>query len=298
MIRIQIPSKGLSLLGLALVLLLASCGSPKRYAYLQDVELAKLYNVEHQSKIKVQPGDRLQIAVQSAYPELLAPFTSRGFQASVPGLASSGNTAIANEDERTLRSYGYVVDNRGEINFPVLGYLKVGGMTISEVAKFLEDRLKASKYVPDPRVTVQLANFQVYLLGATPVAKATAQGGTNTIFTPLNGTNGGIIRVGDKEELNILEALSYAGDLPINANVEKVQVIRRIDGQFVTYRMNLKSTELFSSPAFYLKQNDIIYVEPLYRRSENEGIERILQLTGYALGSISSIVAVVALLKR
>lgn len=177
MIRIQIPSKGLSLLSLALVLLLASCGSPKRYAYLQDVELAKLYNVEHQSKIKVQPGDRLQIAVQSAYPELLAPFTSRGFQTSVPGLASSGNTAVTNEDERTLRSYGYVVDNRGEINFPVLGYLKVGGMTISEVAKFLEDRLKASKYVPDPRVTVQLANFQVYLLGATPVAKATAQGG-------------------------------------------------------------------------------------------------------------------------
>lgn len=296
MIQRQTPLKCLSLLAVAFALLMASCGSPKRYAYLQDVELAKLYNVEHKNKIRVQPGDRLQIAVQSAYPELVAPFTGRGFQTSVPGF-SSGNANVTNEDTPTLKSFGYTVDSRGEINFPVLGYLKVSGMTLGEVAKFLEDKLKTSKYVPDARVMTQFSNFQIYLLGATPVGKTALQSSANS-FTPLNGANGGILRLGDKEEVNVLEALAYVGDLPVNANIEKVQVIRRVDGQFVTYRLNLKSTEIFSSPAFYLQQNDILYVEPRYRRSENEGIERVLQLAGFALGSISSVVTVIALLRR
>ncbi len=298
MIRILNPFRCVSLLTVALLLLLASCGSPKRYAYLQDVELAKLYSVEHQGKIRIQVGDRLRIAVQSAYPELLGPFTSRGFQTTIPGLPNSGATNVYDEDVRGARTLGYLVDSHGEIDFPVLGALKISGMTLEEASRFIEAKIKASKYVPDPRVQVLFTNFQVYLLGAAPVAKTSVGTGTNSGFTPFNGAVGGILSISDKSELNILEAISYVGDLPINANLEKVQVIRRIDGQFVTYRMNLKSTELFSSPAFYLKQNDIIYVEPLYRRSENEGIERILQLTGYALSSISSIVAVVALLKR
>lgn len=292
--------KYLAGLALGVLLLGTSCGSPKRYAYMQDLEVAKLYSVEHQQRILIQPGDRLQFTVQSAFPELVAPFNGQGFQASVPG-QNNASARVQNPDQQSINSFGYTVNDSGEVNLPVLGYTKVAGMTLNEASRYLEDRIKSSKYVTDPRVELMISNFQIFLLGA--VNRGVSLGGSNNtlnngILRPINGTQGSILTLSDKSSLNILEALAYVGDLPPNANVEKVNVVRRVNGQFVTYRINLKSADLFNSPAFYLKQNDIVYVEYLYRRSENEGIERILQLTGYALTSISSAVAVIALLKR
>lgn len=299
MIR-RINLKYLAGLALGVLLLGTSCGSPKRYAYMQDLEVAKLYSVEHKQRILIQPGDRLQFTVQSAFPELVAPFNGEGFQASVPG-QNNASPRVHNPDQQSINSFGYTVNDNGEINLPVLGYTKVAGMTLNEASRYLEERIKGSKYVTDPRVELMISNFQIFLLGAVNRG-ASSEGSNNTlnngILRPINGTQGSILTISDKSSLNILEALAYVGDLPLNANVEKVNVVRRVNGQFVTYRINLKSADLFNSPAFYLKQNDIVYVEYLYRRSENEGIERILQLTGYALSSISSIVAVVALLKR
>lgn len=303
--------KNLRLLGgviLATLLMATSCGSPKRYAYMQNVEQAKLYSVEHPRLLVVEPGDRLQISVQSAYPELAAPFNGYGFPiVSTPGLtgSSSSNIAQSATDANAMRSYGYSVDEQGMINFPVLGQIKVAGLTLEGVSKHLEQRIKDSKYVTDPRVDVMFANFQIYMLGASKPEGAGVGTSTYSLvngqyasFTPINTIGGGVLRISDKKELSILEALAYMGDLPVNANVEKVNVIRRINGQFVTYRLNMKSVDIYNSPAFYLKQNDIVYVEPLYRRSDNEGVERIMQLSGYALSSIASIVAVVALFRK
>ena len=125
-----------------------------------------------------------------------------------------------------------------------------------------------------------------------------SNGGQNATFTAINSIGGGVLRVSDKKELSILEALAYMGDLPINANIEKVMIIRRINGQFVTYRLNMKSTDIYTSPAFYLKQNDILYVEPLYRQSNFEGVDRILQTLGYVTTTITSVFAITALLRR
>lgn len=286
--------KYLAGLALGVLLLGTSCGSPKRYAYMQDLEVAKLYSVEHKQRILIQPGDRLQFTVQSAFPELVAPFNGQGFQTAMPGQASR---SVSIEDRQNVNSYGYTVNDNGEVNLPVLGYTKIAGMTLNEASRYLEERIKASKYVTDPRVELMIANFQIFLLGAVNGGRSQSRDSYG-VLRPINGAQGSILTLSDKASLNILEALAYIGDLPQNANIEKVNVVRRVDGQFVTYRLNMKSTDLFNSPAFYLKQNDIVYVEYLYRRSENEGIERILQLTGYALSSISSIVAVVALLKR
>lgn len=284
------------LVGLALGVLLlgTSCGSPKRYAYMQDLEVAKLYSVEHKQRILIQPGDRLQFTVQSTFPELVTAFNSQGYRSVMPGQAS-GN--VTSPERQSLLNYGYPVNENGEINLPVLGYTKVAGMTLAEASRYLEERIKASKYVTDPRVELMFSNFQIFLLGAVNKG-ATQVSSSGAILQPINGAQGSILRFSDRASINILEAMAYIGDLPPHANIEKVNVIRRVDGQFITYRLNMKSTELFNSPAFYLQQNDIVYVEYLYRRSENEGIERVLQLAGYALSSISSIVAVVALLKR
>lgn len=279
-----------------------SCGSAKRYAYMQDVELAKRYSVDYEHKLVIEPGDRIRVAVQSDYPELVAPFNGLGFQTSVPGVSTSslGNSTSSQE----TKGFGYTVNEKGEINFPVLGWVKVAGLTLDGVSRHIEDQIKKSKYLTDPRVETIFANFQVYMLGAlngvgSGNGTSSYAGNQNTTtFTAINSIGGGVLRVSDKRELSILEALAYMGDLPINANIEKVMIIRRINGQFVTYRLNMKSTDIYTSPAFYLKQNDIVYVEPLYRRNDFEDVQRVFQVFGYVTTTITSVVALIALLRR
>lgn len=300
---IQYHIKKSLLLGTAFLglLFMNSCGSAKRYAYMQDVELAKRYSVDYEHKLVIEPGDRIRVAVQSDYPELVAPFNGLGFQTSVPGVSTSslGNSTSSQE----TKGFGYTVNEKGEINFPVLGWVKVAGLTLDGVSRHIEDQIKKSKYLTDPRVETIFANFQVYMLGAlngvgSGNGASSYAANQNTTFTAINSIGGGVLRVSDKRELSILEALAYMGDLPINANIEKVMIIRRINGQFVTYRLNMKSTDIYTSPAFYLKQNDIVYVEPLYRKSDFEGVERVLQMLGYVATSITSVVALIALLRR
>ena len=279
-----------------------SCGSAKRYAYMQDVELAKRYSVDYEHKLVIEPGDRIRVAVQSDYPELVAPFNGLGFQTSVPGISTSASNVGSSTSLQEMRGFGYTVNEKGEINFPVLGWVKVSGLTLEGVSRHIEEQIKKSKYLTDPRVETIFANFQIYMLGAlNGIGGGNASGyngGQNATFTAINSIGGGVLRVSDKKELSILEALAYMGDLPINANIEKVMIIRRINGQFVTYRLNMKSTDIYTSPAFYLKQNDILYVEPLYRQSNFEGVERVLQTLGYVTTTITSVLAITALLRR
>ena len=274
-----------------------SCGSAKRYAYMQDVELAKRYSVDYEHKLVVEPGDRIRVAVQSDYPELVAPFNGLGFQTSVPGVSVAASNPSDHGASQEMRGFGYTVNEKGEINFPVLGWVKVAGLTLDGVSRHIEAQIKKSKYLTDPRVETIFANFQVYMLGAlngvgeNNGASSSYMANQNATFTAINSIGGGVLRVSDKRDLSILEALAYMGDLP-------VMIIRRINGQFVSYRLNMKSTDIYASPAFYLKQNDIVYVEPLYRQSNYEGIERVLQMFGYVATTITSVVAITTLFTR
>ena len=271
---------------------------------MQDVELAKRYSVDYEHKLVIEPGDRIRVAVQSAYPELVAPFNGLGFQTSVPGVSASNSSSVNSTSSQDLRGFGYTVNEKGEINFPVLGWVKVAGLTLDGVSRHIEEQIKKSKYLTDPRVETIFANFQVYMLGALngigsgASSTSNTQNEQNAVFTAINSIGGGVLRISEKRDLNILEALAYMGDLPVNANIEKVMIIRRINGQFVTYRLNMKSTDIYTSPAFYLKQNDIVYVEPLYRQGNYEGIERALQMLGYVATTITSVVAITTLLRR
>lgn len=291
-----------AILAVAFGLLLIGCGSPKKYAYLQDMELAKHYSVEHDTYVKIMPGDKLNFHVTSAYPELARPFNGDGFDTSVPGV--TGQRIVGQDYEsRSIEMGGYLVDAEGYITLPILGRLKAEGMTLREFKKDLEARIISSKYVPDPNVALQFANFQVYLMGAAPRSGGGGTAGGNSSsqaasYARFTGINGGILRIYDQERVSVLDVLAMAGDLPINANLAKINVIRRENGKFITYRMNVKSVEMFSSPAFYLQQNDIIYIEARYRRSEMEGIQQVLQIAGYALSSITSITTLLALLGK
>lgn len=287
--------KSLALLGA--ITLLASCGAPKRYAYLQDIELAKQYMVEHSQNITIKPQDRVAIVVASSYPELVRPFMGLGFDTSVPGLGGvSSTTGLTNQIGGVAQSSGYLVDDQGYINYPVLGRISVGGMTPDQLARHIEQRIIESKYVPDPRVDVTISNFQIFLLGAkgtTGTQTTNLSSNSNyyaqATFNMISGIDGGILRVYNRKSLNVLEALAYMGDLPVNANIEKVNVLRMIDGKYVAHRLNLKETSIFNSPFFYLQQNDIVYVEARYRTTEWETFQNVLQVTGFITSTVSAL---------
>lgn len=294
-----------ALLAVISLLLVYSCESPKRYAYLQDVELAKQYTVAHDWEALVSVGDRLSISVGSAFPELAAPFNGgalignaiAGLQGSNRVISSPNTNDI--QAQRAQQSFGYLVEQDGTISFPILGKVNVAGKTLSQIRSFLTDKIVESKYLTDPRVEVLLSNYTIYLLGAIGAGGLNNQTGhynNYSMFTKISGVSGGRLVIYDRDRVNIFEALSMSGDLPANARVSKVNVIRNEGGKYTTYRLNMKSADIYNSPGFYLKPNDIVYVEPLYRRTE--GIDRAMQLSSYAFSTITSVVAVLALIRK
>ena len=143
----------------------------------------------------------------------------------------------------------YRVDNDGEINFPVLGKLYVAGLTLPEASDMIRNRIIDGKYIKDPLVSLEFLNFKYSVLGAV--------GNTGTFSV-------------EGDRITLLEAIAKAGDVTQRGRVNRVAVIREEDGQRVMYQHDLRSKDLFESPCFYLQQNDIVYVEPKYRKQDRE----------------------------
>ncbi len=185
----------------------------------------------------IQPDDLLSIQVTALDIEAAAPFN---VQPPLVGGAGGGmpGTTIA----RPL--LGYLVDKDGFIDFPVLGRLRVAGLTTTELKRYLNNKLKS--YLKNPVVLIRFVNFQVSVFGevADP----------GNILLP-------------NERITVLDALSFAGDLTPFANRTNLLIIRNYNGKQYYGRINLQDRDLFSSPYYYLKQNDIIYVEPLRERT-------------------------------
>jgi len=179
-------------------------------------------------RLVIQTNDLLSISVSSLNPEASAIFNQ-------PNNASAGATAT------TTTATGYLVDGDGNIQFPFLGSIKAAGLTKDELKNKITKDLVDKKLLVDPIIGVRFLNFKVTVLGE--VAHPTV------ITVP-------------SEKITLLEALGLAGDLTIYAQRDNVLVIREEDGKKITHRLNLNSTELFNSPYYYLKSNDVVYVEP------------------------------------
>ena len=223
------------ILGLA-ALLACSCGSYKRLAYLQDMNALETYDVTQTANPRIAIGDELSIKVASSFPQLVAPFnvmTSTTIYDAVTQVESYKNVG-----EGVSK---YTVDKEGKIDFPVLGSIYVEGMTPKELETLIEDSIKAKNYVADPSVTVIFSNFTVYLLGEVK--------GVGPLTVPTGG-------------INVLQALSMKGDLTEDALRDNVWVIRTTGDTRKVYTLNMKSKSIFDSPAFYLQQDDIVYVAP------------------------------------
>lgn len=210
----------------------ASCSTYKKINYLQDIEANKETAMEINKGILVQPKDIISIIVSSRNPEIASVFN-------LPTVAyQAASSTIASTSQNIL---GYAVDNEGCINFPVLGRIHVAGMTRWELSDKIKSMLLEQELIKDPIVTVSFMNFKISVMG-----EVTAPGTYS-----ING-----------DKLTILEALSLARDLTIFGRRDNVTVIREQNGKRITYQVDLRSTDLFNSPAYYLQQNDIVYVTP------------------------------------
>lgn len=229
---------------LALACVISSCSTPKNVAYFQNVEDAAIIETIAQNKnITVQPHDKLSIVVTSKDPELAQLFNLNIF--------TSNTSQIKGFNGGSLREYNlsanqgisvYTVTPEGTIDFPVLGQIKIEGMTRNEVAAFIKGELIGKDLLKDPVITVEFLN---------------------TGFSVLGDVN----RPGrfdlNTDVLTIVEAIALAGDLSIQGKRENVLVMRRDGDEIKTYRVDLTdSDKLMKSPVFYMKQGDVIYVEP------------------------------------
>jgi len=184
--------------------------------------------VENMVRITAQPDDILFIRVHAEDPLTAAPYN-----------IISGAQGV-NLTEQNAALAGYLVDPDGNIDFPVLGRMKVSGMTTAEIRDMITERLQS--HLKDPVVNVRFINFKITVLGE--VARPSSFG--------VSG-----------ERITILEAIGLAGDFTPYSNRENVMVIREKDGQRDFGLLNLHSPDVFQSPYFYLRQNDVVYVEPI-----------------------------------
>jgi polysaccharide export outer membrane protein len=215
------------------VLLLSSCNTSKKVLYLQDVVVNRPATIEKSLEITIRPKDLIMIAVSSKDATLAALFNLplSSYQVGYGELSTN----------RYNQVLGYTVDSKGNIDFPVLGNLSVAGLSRKQLSLMIKERLIKENLLKDPVVTVDFMNLKINVLGEVK--------------------NPGSIPV-DKDRITLLEAISRAGDLTIYGKRDGVYVIREVDDTRTTFKVDLRSANLFASPAYYLQQNDVIYVEP------------------------------------
>ena len=249
-------------------MLLVGCNSTKEVAYLQNLDINKQESISASKGITIQPKDVLSIIVSCKDAELAAMFN-------LPVVSYQTNSEIVSSTGGTQQLLGYAVDENGEIKLPVLGKMKVAVMTRWEVQEKIKSELKSRELLKDMVVTVEFRNFKISILGEVK--------------------NPGSYSIeGDK--VNVLEAISMAGDLTIYGLRDQVYVIREEGGERTVYRLNLKSAEVFQSPAYYLKQNDVVYVQPnKVRAGESNLNENSMKSIGIWI-SIASLLTTVATL--
>lgn len=246
----------------ASLLMLAACAPVKDIAYFQDRVVDSPEKIDQHAGIVIQPKDMISIVVSSRNPELAAIFN----------LGSS----LKQAETQSGNMPGYMVDNDGNIDFPIIGEIHVAGMTRWDVSSKIKGMLIDKGYLNDAVVTVEFMNFKVSVLGEV------TKPGTYTI---------------DGDKVTILQALSLAGDLTIYGKRENVTVMRELDGKRTFYNVDLCSVDLFKSPAYNLQQNDIIYVEPSQEKARESTIDdKGLRLTSIAVSSGSLLVSLTTLI--
>lgn len=247
---------------------MVSCSTVKDIAYFQNKVVNEPEAIDKHAGIVIQPKDMLSIVVSSRNPELVAMFN-------LPVISyQAGSEVVAGAGQQRL--LGYVVDNDGYIDFPVLGPIKVAGLTRWELSELIKNKLLNDGLLTDAVVTVEFMNFKVSVIGEVNAP------GTYSL---------------QNDKVTILQAISLARDLTIFGQRENVCVIREREGERVIYEINLCDVSMFNSPAYYLQQNDVVYVQPSeVKARQSTTDDKALRMTSIFVSGGSLLVSIAALI--
>lgn len=241
-----------------IILFCTSCASKKNLVYFQpdSVELNTMYGL---NASKLQPGDILTISVTADDIRATLPFNQ---------VSSYQGTTALQATSPFIPTYA--IDANGEIDFPKVGKIKLAGRTRTQAMDLL--RQEVGKYIVDPGISMVVRNFRITVLGEV------ARPGTFTI---------------ENDRVTILEALGLAGDMTIYGERQNVLVIREQDGKKQEFRLDLTKRETMNSPAYYLTQNDVVYVEPNGARIQNSKYTATTSIFVSVIGLIVTVISVV-----
>lgn len=253
---------------LSLLFVLTGCQSYKGVPYLQNIKQTEEAAGEGAASLydaRIMPKDLLTIVVSCPEePELAVPFN---LTISIP-TSNSGNKSLTSQP--TLQQY--LVDNAGNVDFPVLGTLHLGGLTKGEAEQLIKDNL-SPQFHQKPIVTVRMVNYKISVIGEV------AQPGTFTI---------------SNEKVNIFEALAMAGDMTIYGLRNNVQLIREDnEGKKEIVSLNLNDRNILHSPHYYMQQNDILYITPNKAKAKTSDINTSTTIWFSVVGSLVSLATLI-----
>lgn len=224
---------------LALVALSAvSCVTNRKIAYLQDMKHATQIELENRFEAVISPYDELDVIISSFDPDLARPFNLRT-------TVASGST--------TGGAMGYLVDQYGNIELPVLGTIHAQGMTRLRLQDHIKNLLIGGGYISDPYVMVRFRNFKVFVLGS----------------------NGGRAITIPEERCTFLQALAMAGDLNVYTDRTKIMVVREVEGKMISRYLDPRSSKVFDDPFFMMQQNDFIITRNIGYRNFQESYQML-----------------------
>ena len=235
------------------IFILSSCSSRKELVYLNDTDTQNINIISYSNLMNdIEVGDILKIDVRTIVPEAVIPYNQ-----------VANGTTIQNYD--LLKLDGYLVDNLKSINFPVLGKINVEKLNINQLENKITKLLLDGGHLTNPNVRIQRVNSKFTILGEVK------NPGTFSYFD---------------EQINIFQALGYAGDLTIDGKRQEITLIREKSGLRSVYKLSLTDSDLLQKPYYQIKNNDIIIVEPNFSKVKSAGF----------IGSASSIASISSIL--
>ena len=245
---------------------LSGCHSREKIVYLQGAAEVGEFTPEGSYEARIEPDELISIMVTSSELQLAVPFNLQRPQASME--EGGGGYAANYQDSENLC---YRVDKEGNIQFPVFGQLHVAGMTRTELSHYLANRLVENGYIADPIVNV---------------------GFENSHFSVLGEVNNPGVKQMRRERVTLFEAIAEAGDLTVFGERDKVRLIRKMGDKEQVVTLDLKDPQVIASPYYFVRNGDVIYVEPSSKRAANREVSN---LSNYAISLVSILVTVVSL---
>lgn len=258
------------IVALVMTVLAAGCTSSKYVPYFTNIDSVDLAASQGLYDAKIMPKDMLTITVSTLTPEASAPFN----------LTVSGSVGSGGELNQTGGNLqGYLVDNDGNINFPVVGKIHVAGLTKNECQDLIAQKINPYLSATEkPIVTVRMSSYHVTVIGEV---------GSPSVIPVTT------------EKMNVVEALASAGDLGIYGKRNNVLLIRENEkGQREAHRLNLNDARLFNSPYYYLQQNDILYVEPNSVKAKNSSLGQSTTIWFSFIGIVTSVASLLVNILR